>query len=108
MRCLKVDIQCVNGISAECEKVGGITANIQRVGRKYCGLMKALVTIVSGIFISTKVIDSDFNIGVNNVSSVPTVSLEIVCGTNYGTEQYLKVLDGCILTIDGCYLKVMR
>jgi hypothetical protein len=109
MGCLKVDIKPISGnISVECEKVEGITGSVQKIGRKCCGLMKALVTIVSGIFISTRVIDSGFGVDVNSVSSIPTISLELVCGSNYGTEQFLKVAEGCLLTIDGCFLKVMR
>ena len=70
--------------------------------------MKAVVSLVSGIIISTKVVDSGFAASASCVSHVPTISLEIVCGTNYGTEQYLSVEEGCLFTIDGCFLKVMR
>lgn len=44
-----------------------------------------------------------------SVNIRPSVSVGLVCGVNLdGTWQYLQVEDGCLITIDGQYMKVLR
>ena len=109
MGCLKIDIQPVFGnLFVKLDKVGGINALFRILKSRACEMLKAAIVTVSGIFFTAKVVDTDFNSSVSCVSSVPSISVGIVCDVGLDTESYLQVFEGNLITIDGCFLKVLK
>lgn len=49
-----------------------------------------------------------FDFGFERVGGDMDFDIGIICRTDTGTETYLYVDDGCLVTIDGCFIKVMR
>ena len=109
MGCLKIDIQPVFGnLSVKLDKIGGISALFRIMKTRACEVLKAAVVTVSGIFFTAKVVDAGFNSNISCVSPVPSISVGIVCDVGLDTESYLQVFEGNLITIDGCFLKVLK
>lgn len=109
MSCLKVDIQPIkDDLSVKCEKIGGVFASLRLINRKMCCALKAFVSAVSGLIISAKVVNTEFSSDIHCVTSTPSVSVGIICDVGLDTECYLQVLDGNLITIDGCFIKVAK
>ena len=109
MNCLNVDVEIVTG--APKVSIGGrsdLSFRISVVKRNICRCMKAVVKRISDFLFSMSVVNDAFSVAVGCCETKPKVELGIVCMTDLDTEMYLQVLDGFLVTIDGCYIKVKK
>lgn len=108
MSCLKVDIRSILGdLKAVCNIKRSLKASIVLVRNRVCGGLRAFAKVISGLVASAKIL-SDFSVSVANRNTPVTVEIRLVCDVGLDTECYLQVLEGDLITIDGCYLKVMK
>lgn len=108
MSCLKANIRPVSGdLKASCKSTGGLKAVFRRVRDCMCCALKASARILAGLVASAKVIN-DCSVSIVNKNTPVTVRISLICDVGLETECYLQVLEGDLITIDGCYLKVMK
>lgn len=51
---------------------------------------------------------NECNLDLARVGGDMDLDIGIVCRTNVGTESYLRVFDGYLITVGGCKIKVSR
>lgn len=109
MGCLKVDIrQLQSDLSASFERIGGASASVCLLMNGIFDVLKAVVYLISGLFVSIGIVDTKFKSDIRCVSPVPSVSVSLVCDVGLDTEYYLQVFEGNLITIDGCFIKVLK
>jgi len=109
MGCLKVDIIPVCGLrSISVVRVNGISAVIKMEREKIRKCFCAFFDCVNDIIISAVAVNDSFRVCAEYACSQPKIDIGVICMTNLNTECYLQVLDGYLVTIDGCYIKVMK
>lgn len=109
MGCMKLDISPASGdIDVRVKEVNDISFTVNIIRKKICKCMNLLLECINDIFVGAKAVNDEFSVEVNH--AYPAISLDIglVCKTNTDTECYLELLDGCLLTVEGCYVKVMK
>lgn len=72
------------------------------------GKPEASVVYGSDLDLSVGLSRSDLSISVDRYGDAAKVEIGIMCQTNIGTEYYLSVIDGCLLTLNGCLIKVSK
>ena len=108
MSCLKVEIHREDGdLKASCKIARSIKAFVSYVSNCVCCGLRVSARIISGFVASAKIL-SDYSVSVRNANTPVIVQLNLVCDVGLDTECYLQVLEGDLITIDGCYLKVMK
>lgn len=81
-----------------------------------CGLAKGYLP---DCFVHTSLLKPDlnlysminpslFDLGANVVSPQITVTVALVCKTGLNSEEYLMVLEGNVILIDGQFVKVLK
>ena len=108
MGCLKIDIKPVGGTDVSIIGGNAISVAVGIAKRRICGLFKSVLRCVNDVLVSMSVVNDAFSADASFACGKPIVDLGVVCMTNLGTEYYLKVLDGYLITVDGCYMKVTR
>lgn len=109
MNCLKVGISFACGTPEVSISEGGdLSFSVTAVKKSICRCMKAILRCINDLFMSVSVINDSFDVNATYAGSKPIVELGLVCMTDLDNEYYLQVLDGDLITIDGCYMKVTR
>lgn len=110
MGCLRVDIQQKKGNICACvNRTGSLSADIVVIVDERRPL-SVVVTRKDNLDADVNVFDSGFNASVNRVESGLSASVFLVCYPNvFDTDsEYLAVLDGFVITIEGQYMKVLK
>ena len=90
MGCLKVNIVSISGhdnVSVTCGN--DLSFSLALLKKMACKCMAAIVRCLNNLICSV--------IAVNDI-----------CMTGLNTECYLRVLDGYVITLDGCFVKVQK
>ena len=109
MNCLKVGISFACGkpeVSIHDDGDLSFSVAVEKKSIRRC--MKAILRRVGGLFASVSAVNDLLEVNAAYAGSKPVVELGLVCMTGLDTECYLQVLDGYLVTIDGCYIKVMK
>lgn len=71
---------------------------------------KSKVSVADGSDLNLNIglVKSDFSFSLERYGTIPKVDIGIICQTNIGTEYYLQVLDGYLITVKGCFIKVSK
>lgn len=109
MGCLKVNISQVSCLESVSIKDGSdLSFSVKMLRKKIGKCFRAVFSCLNDIAVSTFAINDAFGVSAEYACSKPKIDIGIVCMTNLDTECYLQVLDGYLVTIDGCYIKVMK
>ena len=108
MGCLKVDIELVKRLEVSVECGNNLSFVVSIVRKKIQNLAKIILGCINDIFVSARVSHDPLSVDVSSACGGMTLDIGLVCMTNLNTQCYLKVLDGYLLTFDGCYLKVSK
>lgn len=109
MGCLKVNIVPVSGhdrISVTCGN--DLTFSLSLAKKKICECTNAILRCINNLRFYVVAINESFAMSVGFACSKPKIDIGIVCMTGLNTECYLRVLDGYVITLDGCFVKVQK
>ena len=109
MSCLKVNIVPISGhenVSVTCGN--DLSFLISIVRKKICKCATVIFRCLNNLLVSVAAINDSFSVSAEFACSKPKIDVGIVCMTDLDTECYLRVLDGYVITLDGCFVKVQK
>lgn len=109
MGCLKVNINPVPGFD-NVSVVGrnDLTFMFSVVKKNFGRCARAVFACLNDIIVSVSAANDYFSVSTDYACSKPTIDIGIICKTDLDTEYYLQVLDGFVITLDGCFVKVNK
>jgi hypothetical protein len=109
MGCLKVNIVPVSGHESVSVSCGNDLAfSLSVIKKKICKCMNFILRSLNELLFSVNVVNDSFLASIGFACSKPKIDIGIVCMTDLDTEYYLRVLDGYLITLDGCFVKVQK
>lgn len=109
MGCLKVNINPVGGLENVSVVSGGdLKFSVTITKEKIRRCLRAVFNCLNDLFISSSVVNDSFSVSAEFACSQPKIDIGVICMANLDTECYLQVLDGFLITIDGCFVKVTK
>lgn len=109
MGCLKVDISSVSGnTDVVVRESSSISFTIDIIRKKICSCFDLLIDCINSIILSVDAVNDSFSVDTEDAYPAVMIDVGITCMTNLGTEYFLRVLDGYLLTVEGCYIKVLK
>jgi len=109
MGCLKVNIVPISGhdnVSVTCGN--DLSFSLALLKKKACKCMAAIVRCLNNLICSVIAVNDSFEASVGFACSKPKIDIGLICMTGLNTECYLRVLDGYVITLDGCFVKVQK